>query len=58
MGAHLYEEAFGCYPHCHFVPHLQKWAILPESHMGDSVEVRGYGYQAGGLHMENHDDSP
>jgi hypothetical protein len=47
----LYKEAFGYNSCCHFVPHLQKLAILPKSHMGDSVEVHGYGYQADGLHM-------
>lgn len=31
MGIFLCEEAFGCEPCWHIVPHVQEWPILPDS---------------------------
>lgn len=35
MGMVPYEDAFGFNSCQHFVPYVQKWALLPKSHMGE-----------------------
>lgn len=45
MGAFPYEEVFGCYSNWDFLPHVQDWAILPQSDMGHSIEVCGMDVQ-------------
>lgn len=51
-----YGKTLGCYSCRYSVPHVQVWAILPESNMDDPIEVRWNGCETGGVHLEKHDE--
>ena len=57
MGWILYDEAFGGHSYEDFVSHVQGRSILPQSDMGDTIEVCRDGCEACGLLMENYDES-